>query len=231
MPPVAFARNLYCVSARLTRTCRATVYFDIASHHPYAIAGPGRHALNADDVAIPDYRKLARLVRRGVQLGSIAPRNHKRFWVTEISWDSRPPDPYGVPIAQHARWLEESFYSLWRQGVDTVLWLQVVDAPPVPSFDTTYQAGVFFQNGNAKPAATAFHFPFVAHRIGGKVRYWLVSPETGQITIQTKVSGQWRTSVRRNASAGQVITGETSAIRGNLLRAAAGAQHSLDWRL
>ncbi len=47
------------------------------------------------------------------------PRGPKRLWATEISWDSSPPDPQGVPIAEHARWLEQALYVLWSQGVDT----------------------------------------------------------------------------------------------------------------
>ena len=37
-----------------------------------------------------------------------------RFWVTEFSWDSNPPDPNGVPIDLHARWVAEGLYRMWR---------------------------------------------------------------------------------------------------------------------
>jgi hypothetical protein len=231
MPPVAFARSLYCLSAHLTRTCRGSVHFDIASHHPYAVAGPQRPALNADDAAIPDYRKLVRLVRRGVQIGSIRPHKPKRYWVTELSWDSKPPDPYGVPEATQARWLSEAFYLLWRQGVDTVVWLQIVDAPPEPSFATTYQGGVYLLNGQPKPAATAIRFPFIAQRTHGKIRYWLRAPTTATVSIQTKVGAKWRSVIRRRAEAGQVVTGVVSDVPGDLARAEVGGQRSLDWRV
>ena len=31
-----------------------------------------------------------------------------RFWVTEFSWDTNPPDPRGVPVKLQARWLSEA---------------------------------------------------------------------------------------------------------------------------
>ena len=143
---------------------RKTVRFDILAHHPYAIDGPRRRALNRDDVAIPDMRKLTRLTRDAVRRHKLLPRARKRFWVTEMSWDSRPPDPHGVPAARHARWLADAFFVLWKQGVDTVLWFQTRDQAPVPSYAATNQSGVFLRDGRPKPAARAFAFPFSCER-------------------------------------------------------------------
>jgi hypothetical protein len=233
IPPVDFMRGVLCLTRDLHRAagCSNPAHLDAISHHPYAIAGPGRHALNSGDAAIPDIGKLTRLVRAAQRAKTVLPRGKKRVWVTEVSWDSKPPDPYGVREATHARWLAETFESLWRQGVDTITWFQVRDQPPVPDFGSTYQSGVLFADGRPKLAAAAFRFPFVARRSHGRVSYWLRAPAGGAVIIQTKVGGTWRTSVTRSARPGQVIAGNTSAIRGNLVRAAAGSQHSLDWHL
>ena len=61
--------------------------------------------------------------------------------------------------------------------MSTVLWLQLVDAPPIPSYGATYQAGLYYLNGAAKPAARAFRFPFVTKRVNrGHVYAWGRAP-------------------------------------------------------
>lgn len=50
---------------------------------------------------------MSRPLRRAQRSGRISPRGRKRLWVTEVSWDSSPPDPRGVPAARHARWSGE----------------------------------------------------------------------------------------------------------------------------
>lgn len=96
------------------------VHFDVVSHHTYAFFGPFHHAASSDDAAVPDMGRITRLVAAAVKKGRALPRRTKRTWVTELSWDSSPPDPQGVPAQRHARRLEGAFYVLWRQGVDTI---------------------------------------------------------------------------------------------------------------
>lgn len=49
-----------------------------------------RGLLNADDVAVPDVYKLARVLHAAVRDGHVRPAGPKRLWVTELSWDSSP---------------------------------------------------------------------------------------------------------------------------------------------
>ncbi|MGZ4250939.1 MAG: hypothetical protein ACXVUE_21865, partial [Solirubrobacteraceae bacterium] len=200
MPPVAFDRSLFCLraNARLTPTsCPDPPHLDALSHHPYGISGPLWHALNADDAAVPDVYKLARVLHAAERAGHVRPAGAKRLWVTEVSWDSSPPDPQGVPAAQQARWLEQALYVLWRQGVDTVLWLQIVDSPPVPSYGATYQSGLYYLGGTPKPAAQAYRFPFVTRRLSrGRIQAWGRAPRTGKIAIEQRRGTRW-TGLRR----------------------------------
>ena len=161
------------------------IRFDALAHHPYAVAGPRRRALNRDDAAIPDIRKLKRVVSRALRRGTALPRKSKRFWVTEISWDSRPPDPDGVPAARHARWLADSFFVLWKQGVDTITWFQIRDMPKTPTFADSNQSGVLLLDGTPKLAARAFAFPFACERAGSGTRVWLRAPAPGPLEIVT----------------------------------------------
>jgi hypothetical protein len=232
MQPVAFDRTLFCLSGAGLRptSCPDPAHLDAVSHHPYAIYGPLAHALNPDDASVPDIYKIARVLRAAERSGRVLPRGHKRLWVTEISWDSSPPDPHGVPIAEHARWLEQALYVLWRQGVDTVLWLQIVDSPPVPNYASTYQAGLFYLDGAPKPAATAFRFPFVTNRVDrGHILAWGRSPVAGRLMIEQLHAGRWRVIARLSVAVKRVFL-KTVAVRGQaVLRAQIAGQTSLTW--
>lgn len=194
--PARFLREMLCLrktKKRLRGTaCPAPARFDVLAHHPYSVGAPRRHALNADDVSIPDLGKLTRLLRAAERAGRALPHKRHRLWVTEVSYDSSPPDPNAVPLARHARWLQETFYLLWRQGVDTIFWFQARDSPALET-QATNQSGTFFRDGAAKPAAQAFRFPLVAERVGrGSIRVWGRAPVAGTVRIERRTGSAWR---------------------------------------
>jgi hypothetical protein len=233
MPPVAFDRTLFCLhgNARLTPVrCPDPPHLDAVSHHPYGIDGPLWHALNPDDAAVPDVYKIARVLRAAEQVGHVKPAGPKRLWATEISWDSSPPDPDGVPVAEQARWIEQALYVLWRQGVDTVLWLQIVDAPPIPSYGSTYQSGLYYLDGTAKPAAQAFRFPFVTRRRDrGHIEAWGRAPRGGKLTIEQRRRGRWAVLRRLAVRTDQVFTAVLPVRGSAALRAQSDPDTSLVW--
>src|SRR5205807_6855079 len=100
VPPATFVQELLCLhSDRLTpERCPQPAHFDILAHHPYSIAGPWWRALNSDDVSLPDFGKLTRVLHAAERSGRALPHGHKQLWVTEFSWDSNPPDPQGVKM-------------------------------------------------------------------------------------------------------------------------------------
>ncbi|MDP2710969.1 MAG: hypothetical protein Q8O56_07100 [Solirubrobacteraceae bacterium] len=233
--PARFWRELLCLRTlrgQLRRAaCPARASFDVLSHHPYSVGQPRRAALNADDVSIPDVRKLVRLLRGAERLQRVLPRKRHPVWVTEISYDSNPPDPDGVPEATHARYLQEAFYLLWRQGVDTITWFQVRDQLPGASFAATSQSGVFFHDGRPKLAAAAFRFPLVTERASTmQLRVWGRSPRAGRLSIQRRVGPSWRTlrtvKVRRN---GTFFLRVNRFRAGDRLRARVADETSLVW--
>jgi hypothetical protein len=233
--PARFVRELLClreVRGRLRGTsCPQPARFDVLAHHPYSVGSPRRRALNADDVSIPDIGKLTRLLRAAERTRRALPRKRHPIWVTEISYDSRPPDPDGVPAALHARYLEEAFYLLWRQGVSTITWYQVRDQLPGASFASTSQSGVYFADGRPKIAQRAFRFPFVAERANRRsLRVWGRSPVAGSVRIERRTAGGWRlvrrVRVRRHGTFHVRIAG-----RRPTLRARVGGERSLTWRV
>ena len=234
--PARFVRELLClrrVGGRLRGTsCPAPARFDVLAHHPYSVGVPRRRALNADDVSIPDIGKLTRLLRAAERTGGALPRRRHRVWVTEVSYDSSPPDPHGVPAARHARYLEEALYLLWRQGVDPITWFQIRDQLPVPSYAATNQSGVYFADGRAEarparvplPVRRRARRPRVAARLG---------PRAGRRSDADRAPSSGRLAPRPDR-AGIACTGRSCcacapAVRRACARVPA-AQTSLTWR-
>jgi hypothetical protein len=228
MQPVTFVRTLLCLrGARLTSAgCKDRAHFDVLDHHPFDIGGPLKPALDAGDVATPDMGKLTRLLRAAGRGGTIAPRGRKRVWATELLWESRPPAPEGVPPQQQAHWLEQALYVLWRAGVDTIFWLQIVDDPPPHGL----AAGLYFGSGRAKPAATAFRFPFVTVRESPRlIRAWGRAPAGGTLLIQVHRGKAWITLRRMKVRWHSTFFAPVGLAHGASLRARVGPDVSLSW--
>ena len=234
--PARFVREMLCLRTlrgrlRATARCPSPARFDVLAHHPYSVGFPRRPALNADDVSIPDLGKLTKLLRAAERTGGALPRKRHRLWVTEVSYDSSPPDPQGVPAARHARYLAEAFYLLWRQGVDTITWFQIRDQLPVPSYAASAQSGIYFADGRAKPAQRAFRFPLVAERLGrGTVRVWGRSPVAGSVRIERRTAAGWRLARVVRARRHGTFYLRIRVSGSPTLRARVGGQTSLTWR-
>jgi hypothetical protein len=230
---VAFDRDLFCLrddSQLSPLKCPDPPHLDALSHHPYGVLSPLWHALNPDDAAPADMYKMARVLKAAERSRHVMPRGHKRLWVTETSWDSKPPDPHGIPVSQQARFVEQTTYVLWSQGVDTILWFQLVDAPPVPNYASTVQGGMYYVSGKPKPAAQAFRFPFVTHRVSGdRIQAWGRAPEGGSLSIELRQGRQWTTLRRLRLKVHQVFRASLPVRGRAVLRAEMPDQTSLTW--
>lgn len=220
MQPARFVRELL----------RRSTVFDVLAHHPYSTRGPFAPALNGDDVSIPDLHKLERPLRRAERAGRISPRGRKPLWVTEVSFDSSPPDPRGVPERKHARWLAETLFVLWRQDVDLVTWFQIRDQAPEPSYGATNQSGIYLRDGRPKLAQRAFAFPMVARRGRRATTLWTRAPEAGQVVFERRSGGRWRTVASADAARHGVVSRRARLPRGAIVRARLGDAVSLTAR-
>jgi len=237
LSPARFIRELLCVRGRRRPRARRCplVRLDALSHHPYSTGGPTQPALGPDDAAVPDLYKITRPLRAAQRRGTVRPAGHKQLWVTELSWDSRPPDPQGVPAGRQARWLEGAFAILRRQGVEAITWFHLRDSPRGPGFPFTYQSGVFFRGSGIeadrpKPAYTAFRFPFTAYRSRGRARLWGLAPAPGRVAIEARRRGRWLTLTALRARRDRSFGARLRVRRGALLRARQGRESSLSWR-
>lgn len=227
-PPVVFLRSMLCLNAKLRRSCSAVSRFDVLAHHPYAVRKPSSSALNRDDVTIPDLRKLTRVTKAARTARTLA--RTPKLWVTEVSYDSAPPDPDGVPTATLRRWVPELLWRLWDQGAETVVWFQVQDSAPTPSFGATYQSGMYLVSGRRKSYSQSFRFPvYVPRRTRTALTVWARSPVAGRMRIQVRRGGAWRTARTLTFRAGGARSVKVARGRVTAVRAVVGGERSATW--
>jgi hypothetical protein len=231
--PVAFYRDVFCVNGArrlVPARCTNPAHLDAIDHHPYGVGGPTWHALNSDDVAVPDIYKVTRVLAAAERWGHVLPRGRKSIWVTELGWSSHPPNPQGVPVLQDARWYEQAFHVLWRQGVDTILPLEIGDPSHVPNYALVFESGLYYRDGHPKPIAQAFRFPFVAERLRrGVVRVWGRAPQTGRLEIELRRGRRWIVIKQLSVEAWQVFLATLPVVAPADLRALLGKEASLTW--
>ena len=180
--------------------------FDVWSHHPYTSGGPTHNAVLPDDVSLGDLPEMRRVLDAAVRSGSRRRRRRRPlFWVTEFSWDSSPPDPYGVPTGLHTRWVAEGLYRMWRSGVTLVTWL----ATPRPAARVEHApVGALVPRRDAwrRPAeAGAGGVPVPVRRVPARERASTSGAErrgpAGAVLVEQQFRGGWKRLgiVRTNA--------------------------------
>ena len=207
--PALFWRVALCVQQVGTQLrdshCSDPAHFDALAHHPYSVGEPSTKALNADDVSIPDIGKLTRILRVAERGGTALPRIHHPIWVTEVGYNTKPPNPQGVPVQEDARWVEQALELLWSQGVSLIIWNNIADDPPVPSYLLTSQSGIYYLDGRPKPALTAFQFPVVPWRQHGVVEVWGRAPSSGRLALEVQDGNNWKTISSLNVHKGSTF--------------------------
>lgn len=204
--PMDFARRVLCMEGRKhpkpKQGCKRRSSFDIWANNPYTTGGPRHHSAGRDDVSLGDLPEMARLLKKARSAGKIKTNlKSVAFWVTEFSWDSKPPDPGGLPMGILTRWTSEAMYHAWRAGVSKFFWLSLRDWPRGKGlpYSQTIESGLYFRGssiGKDKPKRNlkAFQFPFVA--FGGEqgVRIWGRTPLSagGKVTISYQGGREWK---------------------------------------
>jgi hypothetical protein len=194
--PLSFMRAMLCLSKSLKPTCSDRASFDVWATHPYTSGGPLHHAVLGNDVSLGDLPEMRATLAAAVKAGHVNSQGSPRFWVTEFSWDSNPPDPCSPPLALLSRWIPEGLYRMWDNGIDLVVWLQLQDQPMTSGL---YQSGFFYYSDNlatarAKATIQAFRFPFVSLQRGHRVFAWGRTPfgKPARVAIQQRSRRRWK---------------------------------------
>lgn len=223
--PLNFMRTFLCMSkgAHPKPTCKVRVPFEIWSTHPYTTGGPTHSAGRPDDVSLGDLPRMRVLLDAAVKAHHVRSQQPVRFWVTEFSWDTKPPDRGGVPLKLHARWVSEALYRMWSAGVSMCVWFRLND-DVIPA--TPYQSGLYFRGLNIardrpKLSLQAFRFPFVAFREDGHVTIWGRTPggARGKVIVEGLSGASWKKLATLTTDRYGIFTGVVPGTNLKFLRA------------
>jgi hypothetical protein len=239
--PLDFLRRLFCLKEKKDKlratSCPDKAHFDILAYN--AIQGgatsPRTRFPHPDDAGIAELDSIQRLLRTAKKKRRALPKKRKPLWVSEFWWRSQPPTSAaagGVPLAQHARWLEESLYLFWKQRVRVAFWFLIRDPDPMRTSVFTVNSGLYFFDETRKPAHQAFRFPFVTDKKkhGKKARVWGISPVPGTVAIQRLQGGEFQTIKQVNAGGSGMFETRVKIPKGTDVRALAqSGEASLVW--
>lgn len=196
--PALFLREMFCLDGRLhpyrgtaarDRNCGTVKSLKILeklprlvyAHHPYTKkTSPLKKDKSRDAITIANLKALPSLLDRIAKKTKLIPVGLPVV-LTEFGWETNPPDKEnGISLANQAEWDNLGDYAAYRDSrVVANTQFLLFDAAPQTQYPKnsraywfTYQSGLFFNNGQRKPSATAYMLPFVAKRAGSKYMFW-----------------------------------------------------------
>lgn len=238
MAPVRFWQSFFCLGAPPGLTpgpCPDPARFDIFAHHPFSVWDPDSASRPPLSGAVADLHRLLELLRAAERTGRAPRARRHQVWVTELNWDTRPPDSRGLPAALQRRWIPRALYRLSAEGVSAVFWHFISDPP-----DRSHPAGLWQRSAagpaqdRPKPALAAFRFPFVVNRTSeARVRVWGLLPSSGprRAVVERRRNGRWRRVASVGVTARGVLAGSVALRGAATLRARVGTQRSPAWRV
>ena len=224
--PKLFLREMFCVrpnGSRYTgREARARHCDELRrgpflvtgyAHHPYTQRNaPTQRDSSADSINFANLGDLPRLLDQLAATTHLIPRGLP-VWLTEAGWETFPPDPTrGISPTLQAAYIDQSERMAYDQP-RVVANTQFVfrDVPPVARFRgnprqlanywATWQSGLLFADGRAKPALAAYALPLEVQVVGplaadgGRdVRVWgrlrfLPDGQDGTVRLQFRHAG------------------------------------------
>ncbi len=123
-------------------------------------------------------------------------------------------------------------YLAWQDGASVFINLLIRDLGTGPTRSHgAVDSGLFFANGQPKPAYTAFRFPFVTERIDKRrLRAWGKAPDGGKLVIQRERRGRWLAVKKIKVSQGAVFVAKLPLRGKQRLRARVAGNQSLVWK-
>jgi hypothetical protein len=235
--PLRFMRELFCLSPALQPVtgCGDAIRADVWSTHPYTQGSPTHRVGNPDSVSIGQLPRMRKVLAAASRYGRIASARPVQFWASEFGWDTDPPDPNGVPVRLHARWVSEALFRMWDAGISLESWFRLRDS------DENFVSGLYTHcdRGIAcdrpKLSLQAFRFPFVAFRSRGRTLVWGRVPpgHRASVVIERFRRGGWQKLRRfRPNSHGIFVERMRGPRRGSLrARLAGGSETSIPFSI
>ena len=210
--PVQFYRDLFCLDARGRRLrgdaakklgCTKPRPFKVSAvaHHPYVKgAGPPLpKKLTEGAASVGTMDDLKRVLKQAGARKMI--RRKVPIWITEFGVSTNPPDQkYGVPLNRAAAYLNQVDRYQWLDPqVRSVSQFEYED--DIALNPPTFQTGLRFGNGVAKPGLQAYRLPIFVLPDKAKKKNVIVwgwvraaNGRTQQVVIQNRPEtyGEWR---------------------------------------
>jgi hypothetical protein len=222
--PLDFTRRALCMTGNFKRPrpkagCHFKVKADVWAVHPYTTGGPTHQPSKPDNmsvVALPRMQKLLTAANRAKRL--VSSTGKTQLWVTEFSWDSKPPDPGGVPSNLQTRWVAQAMYLMYKAKVQMMLWFGLRDQHRSGGqpWSETYESGLY-RRGNTtahdkpKKVLKAFRYPFYAQLARKGFSFWGRTPNSkpGKIDLfaRRKARGKFVRVGTVRANANGIFTG------------------------
>jgi hypothetical protein len=198
--PLTFARELFCLNGKGPRHPGCSGRFaklqasGWAIHPYYRKTGPFSRPPGRDDLTPSSVGRLRALLTAAGRKGRVTGR--LSLWDTENGAQTSPPDPKGTTPARQARYINEAEYLAWRTPyVRSFSQYLLTDEQPVWAF----QSGLFFLNGQPKPALQAYELPVYVRKAGKGAVVWGRIPVTAgdrNVVIRPSRGRQVRVHVR-----------------------------------
>src|SRR5215207_4544081 len=210
IPPVEFLRKLFCLTTGGKRLrgaegrrhgCRKLRRFAVAgfAHHPYQRGGsrpPAEPPQAKGEITISSPARLRRVLDAAARARRI--RRHLPVYYTEFGFQTNPPDRiFGVRVALQPSYINQSDWMAYKdRRVRAVSQYKLIDEVSLSSF----QSGLRFIDGRAKPAYAAYKLPIWVSGRGSRLRlYGQVrpapdsSPQIVQIQVRPPKGGAFAT--------------------------------------
>ncbi|HEX8648776.1 MAG TPA: hypothetical protein VF715_17905 [Thermoleophilaceae bacterium] len=168
--PIQFYRDLFCIDSRGRRLrgetarkmgCAKPRPFKVSAvaHHPYVKgAGPPiPKKLVKEAASVGTMQELKRVLKQAGARGMI--KRKIPIWITEFGVSTNPPDrKYGVPLDRAAAYLNQVDRYMWLDPqVRSVSQFEYED--DIALNPPTFQTGLRYGNGVAKPGLQAYRLP------------------------------------------------------------------------
>jgi hypothetical protein len=222
--PLDFTRRALCMTGnfkkpRPIKGCNFKVKADAWAIHPYTTGGPTHLPNKGDDMSVAALPRLQKLLAAATRAGRLSSNSgHTELWVTEFSWDSKPPDPGGVPWNLQTRWVAQAMYLMYKAKVQKMFWFGLRDQPKGDGkWSWSFQSGLYLrgktiEKDKPKKVLKAFRYPFYAQRVGKKgFSFWGRTPNSKKATVdlfaRRRARGRFARVGTVKANANGIFTG------------------------
>jgi hypothetical protein len=173
------AKKRRCDTLKRIRPNSWTVW----AHHPYTkFDAPTKLNKHADAITMANIDDLPDLLDAAGAATGLTPATGNKVAVTEFGYETNPPDRFsGIKPELQAEWNNiGDMLAVKNPRITAITQFLLRDVPGVKKYKKTskkhwftYQSGLYYANGRAKPSAAAFTMPLVlTGRTAEALTFW-----------------------------------------------------------